>query len=90
MRTVSHSFGIATTANTLCKVNSYSYFLAGGVGGIIRRVLILEAKLRFKVLGLYLEITDSTQTIAHPEKILYSLIKHYIVISYSNDIKFYN
>ena len=30
------------------------------------------------------------QTIAQPEKILHSLIKHYIVISYSNNIKFYN
>ena len=56
MGTVSHRFGVATTANTLCKVNSfYAYFLAGGGGGIIRRFLMLEAKLRFKVLGLYLE-----------------------------------
>ena len=56
MRTVSQSVGIASTANTLFKVTSfYSYFLAGGSGGNIRGVLILEAKLRFKVFGLYLE-----------------------------------
>ena len=56
MRTVSHSFGIPTTANTHCKVNSfYAYFLAGGGEDIVRRFFILEAKLLFKVLGLYLE-----------------------------------
>ena len=52
MRTVSYSFGIATTGHTLCKVNSfYAYFLAGGGWGDYQKGLEIGSQTAFQSVG---------------------------------------